>query len=161
MRSDSLPSALVAVGIGLLVLSAVPVGNAADTDYVHRIEPAENGTLAYGIEYDESAVLPHEDLSERGQRAVTRGVADSPYVVENASATAPEFRYTSDHVALNEGLYAVRYEGVVYSMRTERRSEGFNVATLALGLALSAVRPLGLLFVAAGLAVAGWRWYRD
>jgi len=161
MVPDSLPSRLVAVGIGLLVLSALPVGNAVDADYVHRVEPVENGTLAYGIEYDEGSVLPYENLSDPARRAVARGVADSPYVVENASETAPEFQYTSDHVALNEGLYAVRYEGTVYSVRTEQRSEGFNVATLVFGLALSATRPLGLLFVAAGLAVAGWRRYRD
>jgi len=156
----SLPSALVAVGIALLLLSAVPVGNGVDTDYVHQVNPAENGTLAHGIAYDERDVLPYEDLSAPAQRAVARGAADSPYVVENASATAPEFRYTSDHVSLNEGLYAVRYDGTVYTVRTERRSEALNLAALAVGLVFSAIRPLGLLFIAAGLAIAGLRRYR-
>jgi hypothetical protein len=156
----SLQSVLLAVGVGLLVASAVPVGNSVDTDYVHRAEPATNGTLAFGIEYEESDVRAHGNLSERGQRVVARAVADSPYVVENESATAPEFTYTSDHVALNEGLYAVRYEGETYSLLTERRSEGFNVAALVVGWVLAAARPVGALFVVAGLLLAGWRRYR-
>jgi len=156
----SLPSALVAVGIALLLFSAVPVGNGVDTDYVHRVEPAENGTLAHGIAYDDRDVLPYEDLSAPAQRAVARGAADSPYVVDTPSATAPEFRYTSDNIGLNEGLYAVRYDGTVYAVHTERRSEALNLPALVVGLAFSTVRPLGLLFVAAGLTVAGLRRYR-
>jgi hypothetical protein len=161
VSKPSLQSALVAVGVLLLVASAVPVGNTVDVDYVHRAEPAENGTLAFGIAYAEADVLAYENLSEPEQRVVARAVDDSPYVVESASETAPEFTYTSDHVALNDGLYAVRYRGETYSLLTERRSEGFNVAALLLGLGLAAARPFGGLFVAAGVALAGWRRYRD
>jgi len=157
----SLQSVLIAVGVVLVVASAIPVGTSVDTDYVHRAEPAENGTLAFGIEYEEADVLDYENLSDRGQWVVARAVTDTPYVVENESATAPEFEYTSDHVALSQGLYAVRYGGETYSLVTERRSEGFNVARLLLGLALSAARPVGALFVAAGLLLAGWRRSRD
>ncbi|WP_251343235.1 DUF3083 family protein [Haloplanus halophilus] len=157
----SLQSVLIGVGIVLVVASAVPVGNSVDSDYVHRAEPAENGTLAFGIEYEESDVIAHENLSERGREVVARAVADSPYVVEDESATAPEFEYTSDHVALNQGLYAVRYRGETYSLLTEQRSEGFNVARLALGIALSAARPLGVLFLVTGVGLTAWRRYRE
>ncbi|WP_248896774.1 hypothetical protein [Haloplanus halobius] len=157
----ALPTLLVAAGVVCVLASAAPIGGGpSDVDYVHHVEPAENGTLAYGIEYEESDVLAYENLSDRGQRAVARGVADSPYVVENESATAPEFQYTSDHVALGEGLSPVRDEGEVYSVRTEQRSSGFNVAALLLGLALSAARGVGLVLIVAGLALAGWRRYQ-
>jgi len=153
----SLQAVLVAVGILLLLASTVPSAGTADADYVHRVEPAENGTLAFGLTYDEDDVLAYENLSARGQRVFDRARTDSPYVVENESATAPEFEYTSDNVAVGHGLYPVRYDGAVYSLRTERRTTGFNAAAWVVGLV---TRGLGVVLVAAGLGLAGWRRYR-
>ena len=148
------------LGIGVLCLLAATLvgsGGAADPDYVHHVEPAENDTLVYGLDYDERDVLAYESLSTRGQRVFDRARADSPYVVENESATAPGFSYTGDHVAVGEGLYPVRYEGTVYSLRTERESAAINVAALFVRLAL---RGLGLVLVVAGILLTGWRRYQ-
>jgi len=153
----SLQTALLVVGLALLLASTVPSAGTADTDYVHRVEPAENGTLAYGLAYEESDVLAYDDLSTQGQRVFDRARTDSPYAVENESATAPDFAYTSDNVAVGEGLYPVRYEGEVYSLRTERASSGFNAAAWLIGLV---TRGLGVVCVVAALALAGWRRYR-
>jgi hypothetical protein len=155
---SSLPTLLLGVGLVLVLVSTVPDPGAADGDYVHRVEPAANGTLAYGLDYDDEDVLPYDDLSARGQRVFDRARADSPYVVENESATAPEFAYTSDHVAVGQGLYPVQYEGEVYSLTTEHRSSGFNAAAWLAGLV---ARGLGVVLVAAGLTLAGWRRYGD
>ncbi|AZH26071.1 hypothetical protein [Haloplanus aerogenes] len=153
----TLPTALIGVGLALLLVSTAPSTGTTDTDYAHHVEPAENGALAYGLEYDESDVLAYENLSVRGQQVFDRARADSPYVVENESATAPDFSYTSDNVAVGEGLYPVRYEGEVYSLRTERESGGFNAAAWLVGLV---TRGLGVVCVVAGLVLAGWRRYR-
>jgi hypothetical protein len=160
VHRPALQSTLVVVGVALVVLSAIPIGGGVrDVDYVHRIEPATDGTLAYGIEYDEDDIMAYESLSERGQRVVARGVDDSPYVVETESATAPAFEYTSDHVALGQGLYAVRYEGATCSVETTRRSGGLNVAELVVGIVLSAARPVGLVLLVVGVLLAGLRRY--
>jgi hypothetical protein len=148
------------LGIGVLCLLAATLvggGGSADPDYAHHVEVAGTDTLAYGLAYDETDVLAYENLSDRGQQVFDRARTDSPYVVENESATAPDFRYTSDHVAVGTGLYPVRYEGTVYSLRTERESAGFNVAASFARLAL---RGLGILLVVAGGLLAGWRRYR-
>jgi hypothetical protein len=162
VQKPTLQSALLVAGVALLVHSAVPVGGGpVDVEYVHRAEPATGGTLAYGIEYDESDVLAAENLSERGRHVVARAVADSPCVVERAAATAPEFRYTSDNVALGQGLYAVRYERETYSVVTQQRSEGFNLARLVAGVVVSAARLLGGALLVASLVIGGVRRYRD
>ncbi|MFB6195260.1 MAG: hypothetical protein ABEI80_03750 [Haloplanus sp.] len=153
----TLPTVLVGLGIALLVVSAVPVGGSTDVDYVHRVDPAANGTLAYGLEYAESDVLAYRNLSDRGRTAFDRARADSPYVVENESATAPEFDYTSDAVAVGDGLYPVRYRGEMYSLRTERRSAGFNAAAWLLSLLADAFRILGGVLLVAGVFLLGWR----
>jgi hypothetical protein len=127
--------------------------------YVHRVQPADDGTLAYGIEYEEADVVAYDDLSERGRTVFDRAREDSPYVVDEESATAPEFTYTSDHVALGEGLYAVRHDGETYSLRAVRESGGLNAARWALALLLGAFRLLGAGLVVAGLALGAWRRY--
>jgi len=153
----ALQHALLGVGVLCLLAATLVGGGPADPDYVHHVEAAGNGTLAYGLTYEESDVLVYGNLSARGQRAFDRARADSPYVVENESATAPDFSYTSDYVAVGEGLYPVRYEGTVYSLRTERESAGVNVAALFVRLAL---RGLGILLVVAGILLTGWRRYQ-
>lgn len=150
----------VLLGLGAVCLVAATVvggGGAPDPDYVHHVEVAGDGTLAYGLAYEERDVLAYRTLSARGQTVFDRARATPPYVVENASATAPEFDYTSDRVAVGSGLYPIRYEGTVYSLRTERESAGVNVAALFAGLAL---RGLGILLVVAGVLLTGWRRYR-
>lgn len=154
----SLQTTLIALGVALLLVSFVPSVGTPDPDYVHRVAPAENGTLSYGIAYEESDVRDYENLSERGQTVFDRARTDSPYVVENESATASDFEYTSDHVALDDGLYAIEYENTVYELRTERRSAGFNAGAWLVTLA---TRVGGAALVVAGLALAGMRWYRD
>ena len=147
------------LGVGVCCLLAAPLvggGGPADPDYVHHVETASGDTLAYGLTYEERDVLAYGNLSTRGREVFDRARADSPYVVENESATAPDFSYTSDHVAVGEGLYPVRYEGAVYSLRTERESAGVNVAALFVGLGL---RGLGLLLLVAGILLTGWRRY--
>lgn len=150
----------VLLGVGVLCLLAATLvgggGDSADADYLHHVEVADGDALAYGLSYEESDVVAYETLSTRGQQMFDRARADSPYVVENESATAPDFSYTSDHVAVGEGLYPVRYEGTVYSLRTERESGGFNAAALFVGLAL---RGVGILLVVAGILLTGWRRY--
>jgi len=148
---------LVGLGVVCLVVSVLLGGGAAGSEYVHRVEPAGNGTLAYGLTYDESDVVAYRNLSTRGQRVFDRALADSPYVVTNESATAPEFAYTGDNLAVDDGLYPVRYEGDVYSLRTERVSGGFNATAWLAGLA---ARGLGVVLVAAGALLAGWRRHR-
>ena len=153
----ALQHALLGVGVlCLLAATLVGGGGPADPDYVHHVETAGDDTLTYGLTYGESDVLAYGNLSPRGREVFDRARADSPYVVENESATAPDFSYTSDHVAVGEGLYPIRYEGTVYSLRTERESTGVNVAVLFVGLAL---RGLGLLLLVAGLLLTGWRRY--
>jgi len=146
------------LGVALLLASTVPGAGTVDADYVHRVEPAENGTLAYGIEYGEDNVLAYENLSAQGRQVFDRARTDSPYVVDDESATAPAFDYTSDNVALGDGLYPVRYEGTVYSLRTERSSGGFNAGAWLVGLV---VRGLGVVLVVAGLVLAGYRYRND
>ena len=137
----ALQHALLGLGVVCLVAAAlVGSGGAADPDYVHHVEVAGDGTLAYSLTYE----------------VFDRARADSPYVVENESATAPDFSYTSDHVAVGSGLYPVRYEGTVYSLRTERERAGINVAALFVGFGL---RGLGILLVVAGILLTGWRRY--
>jgi hypothetical protein len=155
---SSLPAVLIGVGVVCLIAPALIGGGAADVDYVHRVEPAEDGTLANGLTYDEGDVVAYRNLSTRGRRVFDRARTDSPYVVENESATAPEFAYTSDSVAVGEGLYPVRYEGDIYSLRTERTSGGFNAAAWLIGLA---ARGVGAALVVAGILLAGWRGSRN
>ena len=153
----ALQHALLGVGVCcLLAASLVGGGGPADPAYVHHVEAAGDDTLAYGLTYEDRDVLAYGNLSARGQDVFDRARTDSPYVVENESATAPDFSYTSDHVAVGEGLYPVRYEGTVYSLRTERESADINVAALFAGLAL---RGLGLLLLVAGILLTGWRRY--
>lgn len=154
----ALQHALLGVGVCcLLAASLVGGGGPADPDYVHHVEAAGDGTLAYGLGYEERDVLAYGNLSARGREVFDRARADSPYVVEDESVTAPDFSYTSDHVAVGEGLYPVRYEGTVYSLRTERERASVNVAALFVGLAL---RGLGLLLLVAGILLTGWRRYQ-
>jgi len=160
----SRPSAvavLLAVGALLLGVSLLPVGGPpAEPEFVHDVEPAENDTLAYGIEYGTSDVLAYESLSERGQAVFDRARRDSPHVVENESETAPDFEYAGDHVTLGSGVYAVEYDGEVYSLRTSRDAPGYNAAASLLGLASRLARVLGLALLTAGAVLAGWRRYR-
>lgn len=157
----SLSTALVSAGVVLLLISAVPIsGGSTEIDYAHRVEPATNGTLKYGLEYDESDVLAYENLSERGQTVFDRARSDSPYIIENESATAPDFRYTSDHVAVGEGLYPIRYAGDTYSLRTARQGEGRGFVTaLLLPLLADVLRVVSAALVIAGTLLAGWRWH--
>jgi hypothetical protein len=158
MPRPALQHALLGVGVlCLLAATLVGGGGPSDADYVHHVEVASDDELAYGLTYDASDVVAYENLSARGQAAFDRARADSPYVVANESATAPDFSYTSDHVAVGEGLYPVRYEGTVYSLRTERESAGVNVAALFAGLAL---RGVGIVLVVGGVLLAGWRRYQ-
>ncbi|AXG07468.1 hypothetical protein DU500_14120 [Haloplanus rubicundus] len=158
MPRPALQHALLGVGIlCLLAATLVGGGGPADPDYVHHVEAASEDELAYGITYDASDVVAYENLSARGRTVFDRARADSPYVVGNESATAPDFSYTSDHVAVGQGLYPVRYEGTVYSLRTERESGDFNVAALFVGIAL---RGLGIVLVVFGVLLTGWRRYR-
>lgn len=154
----SLQTTLLALGVVLLLVSFVPSADAPDSDYAHHVAPAENGTLSFGIEYGDADVRNYENLSARGQTVFDRARTDSPYVVETESATASDFDYTSDHVALGDGLYAIEYENEVYELRTERRSEGFNAGAWLVTLM---TRVGGGALVVAGLALAGMRWYRD
>ena len=158
MPRPALQHTLLGVGI-LCLLAATLVGGwgPGDPDYVHHVEAATGGEVAYGLTYDASDVVAYEYLSARGRTVFDRARADSPYVVENESATAPDFAYTSDHVAVGQGLYPVRYEGTVYSLRTERESGGFDVAALFARLAL---RGLGILLVVGGALLTGWRRYQ-
>jgi hypothetical protein len=157
----STPTVLLGIGVLLVGVSAIPVaGSAAPSEFVHDVEPAENDTLAYGIEYEERDVLVYETLSERGQAVFDRARRDSPFVVANESATASDFEYASDHVALGKGVYPVQYDGEVYSLRTSRDSAGYNVAASFLGLASSTARVLGVGRRAAGVLLAGWRRYQ-
>ncbi|AXG10883.1 hypothetical protein [Haloplanus rubicundus] len=158
MPRPALQHALLGVGIlCLLAATLVGGGGPADPDYVHHVEVASDDELAYGLTYDASDVVAYENLSARGRTVFDRARADSPYVVGNESATAPDFSYTSDHVAVGQGLYPVRYEGTVYSLRTERESGDFNVAALFVGIAL---RGLGIVLVVFGVLLTGWRRYR-
>lgn len=158
MRRPTLHHALLAAGVlCLLAATLVGGGGAADPDYVHHVEVAERGTLAYGLDYGERDVLAYENLSARGRAVFDRARTDSPYVVENRSATASDFTYTGDYVAVGEGLYPVRHEGTVYSLRTDRERGGFNVAALFVELAL---RGAGLILVVLGVVLTGWRRYR-
>lgn len=154
----ALQHALLGVGVLCLLAAAlVGGGGPADPDYVHHVSAADGGTLAYGLGYDAGDVVAYENLSARGRTVFDRARADSPYVVGNESATAPDFVYTSDHVAVGEGLYPVRDEGAVYSLRTERERAGVNVAALFVGLAL---RGVGTVLVVGGALLAGWQQYR-
>jgi hypothetical protein len=147
------------LGIGALCLVAAAIvggGGAADPDYAHHVEVAGGDTLAYGLGYEERDVLSYGNLSAAGRQAFDRARADSPYIVGNESATAPDFTYTGDHVAVGTGLYPVRYDGTVYSLRTERESGRVDVAALFVGLAL---RGLGLVLVAGGVLLTWWRRY--
>ncbi|MFB6255595.1 MAG: hypothetical protein ABEH58_02530 [Haloplanus sp.] len=152
----ALQHALLGVGVACLVVATLVGGGPANPDYVHHVEAAED-TLAYGLAYEESDVLAYGDLSTRGRRVFDRARTDSPYAVDNESATASDFSYTSDHVAVGEGLYPVRYEGTVYSLRTERESASVNVASLFVRLAL---RGLGILLIVASILLTGWRRYQ-
>lgn len=80
-------------------------------------------------------------------------------MVSNQSATAPDFEYASDHVTLGAGVYAIKYDGEVYSLRTQRDAPGFNIAASLAELATTAARILGIILIAAGLLLAGWRHY--
>lgn len=158
MPRPALQHALLGVGIlCLLAATLVGGGGPGDPDYVHHVEAANDGEVAYGLTYESSDVVAYENLSARGRAVFDRARADSPYVVGNESATAPDFTYTSDHVAVGQGLYPVRYEGTVYSLRTERESAGVDVAALFAGLAL---RGLGILLVVGGVLLTGWRRYQ-
>jgi len=154
----STSTALVGVGLALVVVSLVPVGTAAPSvEFVHSVEPADGETLAYGIEYATGDVRDYENLSERGQVVFDRARADSPHVVSNQSATAPDFEYATDQVALGQGVYAVAYDGEVYSLTTQRDSAGYNVAASVVALASTAARVLGIVLAATGVLLAGWR----
>ncbi|GAA0278868.1 hypothetical protein [Halobacterium noricense] len=148
------------IGVLSLIASMIPVGASSEpVEFVHRVDPADNGTLAYGIEYETSDVRAYENLSERGQTVFDRARAGSPYVVTNQSATAPDFEYATDHVALGEGVYAIAYEDEVYSLHTQRDAPGFNIAASLAELATVAARVLSAIFIAAGLLYAGWQQY--
>jgi hypothetical protein len=158
MPRPALQHALLGVGVlCLLAATLVGGGGPADPDYVHHVEAASEAELAYGLTYDASDVVAYENLSARGRTVFDRARTDSPYVVANESATAPDFTYTSDHVAVGQGLYPVRYEGAVHSLRTERESGEFNVAALFAGLAL---RGVGIVLVVFGVLLTGWRRYQ-
>jgi hypothetical protein len=158
MFRPALQHALLGVGIlCLLAATLVGGGGPSDPNYAHHVEAADGGEVAYGLTYDASDVVAYGNLSTRGRTVFDRARADSPYVVENESATAPDFSYTSDHVAVGEGLYPVRYEGTVYSLRTERESGEFDAAALFAGLAL---RGLGIILVVGGVLLTGWRRYQ-
>ncbi|SDZ76322.1 hypothetical protein SAMN04488065_0119 [Haloplanus vescus] len=152
----SLQAMLIGVGVVLLLVSFAPSAGAPDTAYAHHVAPAEDGTLSFGLEYTDSDVRDYENLSARGQTVFDHARTESPYVVENESATAPDFDYTSDHVAVGEGLYPIRYDGEVYGLRTERGSDGFNAGAWLLTVT---TRVGGGALVVAGLALAGIRWY--
>jgi hypothetical protein len=157
----SLPMVLVGVGIVLLIIAAVPIGGSGstDTDYVHRVEPATNGTLAYGLEYDTNDVLSYENLSEPGQTVFNRAHADSPYVIENESDTVPDFTYTTDNIAVGHGLYPIRYSGTTYSIQTVQEGGGFNAAAWFFSLLFDAFRVLGIILIVVGALLVGWRRY--
>lgn len=147
----SLPAKLVILGVALLFVTAVPVGGqSTDADYLHRVEPASNGTLEHGFEYEESDVIAYENLSERGRTVFDRARSNGTYVAENASATASDFEYSTDHVALGNGVYPVRYSGEVYSLSTERRAPGFNPLRWMLSLLADALRLVGAALVVVG-----------
>ncbi|WP_232702951.1 hypothetical protein [Halobacterium wangiae] len=156
----STPAVVIGLGVLLLLVSAVPVGDSSEsTEFVHRVAPAENGTLVYGIEYEAGDVRAYESLSERGQAIFDRARADSPYVVTNQSMTAPGLEYASDHITLGKGVYAVEYDGEVYSLRTQRNTPGFNPAALLVGFATRTAFVLGVVLVTVGLLSAGSRRY--
>lgn len=156
----SLPAKLVAFGVALLFVTAVPVGGqSSDADYLHRVEPASNGTLEHGFEYEESDVIAYEKLSERGRTAFDRARSNGTYVAENASATASDFEYATDHVALGVGVYPIRYSGDVYSLSTERRTPGFNPLRWMLSISADALRPVGVALVVVGGLLEGRRRY--
>jgi hypothetical protein len=151
----------VGVGVVLLAVSMVPVGTPSEpVEFVHSVEPADDGKLAYGIEYEVSDVRDYENLSEHGQTVFDRARADSPYMVTNQSATASEFDYASDHVALGKGVYAIEYDGEVYSLHTQRDAPGFNIAASLAALTTTAARILGVVLIAKSLLLAGWRRYK-
>ena len=112
-----LSMALIGLGVILLIVGVIPVGGSFDGDYLHRVDPARNGTLAHGLEYEENDVLAYDNLSERGQAVFDHGLNDSPNLVENESATATDFTYTSDAVVVGNGLYPIRYSGDIYSLQ--------------------------------------------
>jgi hypothetical protein len=153
----ALQHALFGLGVVCLVAATLVGGGPADPDYVHHVEVAGDGTLAYGLSYEADDVVAYRTLSARGRQVFDRARADSPYVVENGSATAPEFSYTDDYVAVGSGLYPIRHEGTVYSLRTERAAADAAVAALFVRLAL---RGVGILLVVAGVLLTGWRRYQ-
>lgn len=160
VSEPSTSTVAVGVGVVLVVVSMVPVGTPAESvGFVHQVEPADNGTLAFGIEYEAGDVRSYESLSARGQTVFDRARIDSPYVVANQSGTAPDFEYATDHVVLGKGVYAIEYDGEVYSLYVQRDAPGFNIAASLAALATTAARVLGVVLVAAGLLLAGWRRY--
>lgn len=140
---------LVVVGVGLLLLSAVPI-SASASDYAHRVERADDT-----VQYDEAEVIDYVNLSKRGQTVFDRARGQvSRHVVENESMTAPEFHYPSDTAAVGRGIYPIRYEGRLYELTTQQTADG-DVVTLQFGQLLA--RLLGAAFLALGAVVEVWR----
>ncbi|EMA51071.1 hypothetical protein [Halococcus salifodinae] len=156
----TLPAALVGLGIILFVVGILPLGGSTDANYVHTVEPATNGTLGHEIAYDSGDVLTYGNLSERGQAVFDQARPDSPYIVENESATAPDFDYTSDNVATGHGIYPIRYSGDIYSLQTERTTE-FIDPVWYVSLLTDIARITGLILLIGGVLLAGWRRYGE
>ena len=116
-----LVAAIVAPILGLVTAQwdttyvySVETGNSYCADVVHET-PAAEGTPDHRVAY--------ENLSETGRRHVDRALRDGRYVVENESDLAPDFQFTSDHVAPGEGCYAIRHDGETHALRTSTDSQ--------------------------------------
>ncbi|WP_258302527.1 hypothetical protein [Haloferax larsenii] len=124
---------LVAVAVVFFAgAAAMPiVDTSRDIDYAVEVHPATDGTVD-GLSYSESDVVPYDDLSPAAQRAFdrARAASNNTYVVDDENQTAPDLHYATDHIDVGHGLYPVRYEGDVYSLRADQIGGGIDVGAL-------------------------------
>lgn len=149
-------TALVLAGVVLLVAAAaVPlawlVSSEWDTDYVYTVD--ERDTYCTGVVHETPSVegtedfrVVYENLSSTGREQFDRALADDRYVVENKTAAASDFQFTSDHVAAGEGCYAVAHDGDTYALRTSTESR--RLAPLGIERPLLVAGLIGVLGVA-------------
>lgn len=159
-------TALALVG-AILLLSAATVPFVGllmaewDTDYLYSIESGDSYCAnvvheSGDVDGAEEFQVDYQNLSETGQQHFQRAIADGRYIVDDETATAPDFYFTDDHVARGHGCYAVSYEGETYALRTSQQTERVGPMSRSLPLYIGGVLLVlggGLLLVGVGLAV--------
>ncbi|MFB6123916.1 MAG: hypothetical protein ABEJ78_10720 [Haloferacaceae archaeon] len=147
----SIPAlALVVVGVAGLVAGVFLFPDAGDPTYAHSVDPVAESEIP-----DDATVTAYASLSPEAQVAVRKAVEseDGYYAVHREADKPPEFVY-SDHVAVGQGIYFVRYHGQVYRLTT---APGGGLGFLAYGIKLVLGTVGFLTAVAGGVSLyRGW-----